>query len=111
LGLLSRGNGCCSIWDNFLDIYYLLDHLSIGARERLLIPVDNPIDLYLTINADDVSRLDNDLLLIRGLAPASQWGDICWQGRDLDPPDIGTRFNKEVVGEGRTQLPSTLGVR
>lgn len=88
-----------------------MDHLSIRARQRLLIPVDNPVDLYLTINADYISRLDNDLLLVRGLAPASQWGDIRWQGRDLDPPDIGTRFNEEVVREGGTQLPSALGVR
>ena len=77
----------------------------------MLIPVDNPVDLYLTINADYVSRLHNDLLLVRGLAPATKWGDIRWQGRDLDPPNIGTRFNQEVVGEGRTQLPSTLRVR
>ena len=77
----------------------------------MLIPVDNPVDLYLTVNADYVSRLYNDLLLVRGLAPTTKWGDIRWQGRDLDPPDIGTRFNQEVVGEGRTQLPSTLRVR
>lgn len=85
--------------------------MSISARERLRISVDNPVDFDLTINADDVRRLNNDLLHVRGLAPASQWGDIRGQGRYLDPPDIGSRFNQEIVREGRTQLPSALGVR
>ena len=110
MGLPSRSNGRCSR-DNFLDICNLLNDLSISARERLLISVDNPVDLDLTINADDISRLDNDLLIVRGLAPASKWSDIRWQGWDLDPPNIGTRLNQEVVREGGTQLSSTLGVR
>jgi hypothetical protein len=87
--------GCCSR-DNFLDICNLLN-LSVGPRQRLLISVYNPVDLDLTVNADDISRLDNDLLMVRGLAPTSKWGDICWQGRYFDPPNIRTRFNQEVV--------------
>lgn len=98
LGLLSRSEGCSSR-GNFLDICNFLNHLSIGPRQRLLVSVDNPINLDLTINADDICRLDNDLLIVRSLASSSKWGDIGWQGRYLDPPNIGTRFDKEVVGQ------------
>lgn len=97
MGLPSRSEGwCCR--DSFLDICSnLLNHLSVGPRQRLLISVDNPVNLDLTINADDISRLDNDLLIVRGLASASKWRDISWQGRHLDPPNIWTRFNQEIV--------------
>jgi hypothetical protein len=70
LGLSSRSEGCCSR-GNFLDICNFLDHLSVGPRQWLLVSVDNPVNLYLAINADDISRLDHDLLDVRGLAPAS----------------------------------------
>ena len=70
LGLPSRSEGCCSR-GNILDICNFLDHLSVGPRQWLLVSVDNPVNLYLAINADDISRLDHDLLDVRGLAPAS----------------------------------------
>ena len=101
LGLPIRSEGCCSR-GNFLDIRNFLSNLSAGPRQRLLISVDNPVNLYLTINANDICRLDNDLLIVRGLASTSEWGDIGWQGRYLDPSNIGTRFNKEVVGQSGT---------
>lgn len=65
----------------------------------MLVSVDNPVNLDLTINANDICRFDNDLLIVRCLAPASKWSDIGWHGRYLDPPNIGTRFDKEVVGQ------------
>ena len=99
LGLPSRSEGCCSR-RNFLDICNFLGKLSIGPRQWLLISVDNPVNLDLSINANDICRLDNDLLIVRGLAPTSKWGDIGWQGRYLDSPNIWTRFNKEVVRQG-----------
>lgn len=92
LGLPSRSEGCCSR-GNFLDICNFLNHLGIGPRQRLLVSVDNPVNLDLTINSNDICRLDNDLLIIRSLESTSEWGDIGWQGRYLDPPNIGTRFN------------------
>jgi hypothetical protein len=101
LGLPSRSEGCCSR-GNFLDICNLLNHLSVGPRQRLLISVDNPVNLDLTINANDICRLDNYLLIVRGLASPSEWGDIGWQGRYLDSPNIGTRFNQEVVRKSGT---------